>query len=117
MIWASCLLLRRATVLAHSPQSQRTYSILRLFETVRDKDVFARKDRRPGSAGYLLSTRLLVTDLSSPGFVRCIVSIYGQMLDAQLEQLRGTGCPRAAEAEPIFSNFATLKREVGMAPR
>jgi hypothetical protein len=79
LIWASCLLLRPATVLAHSPQSQCTYSILRLFETVRDKDVFARKDRRLGQPG-VLTTRLPVTDLSSPGYVRCIVSIYGQTL-------------------------------------
>src|ERR1700759_1429864 len=53
------------------------------------------------SAGYLLSTRLLVTDLTSPGFVRCIVSIYGQTLDAQLEQVRGTGCPE--RPRPIAS--------------
>jgi hypothetical protein len=50
---------------------------------------------------------MLVTDLTSPGFVRCIVSIYGQTLDAQLEQ-RGSGCPRATEADRLSDDAKDL---------
>ena len=47
---------------------------------------------------------------------RCIVSIDGQTLDAQLEQLRGTGRPRATEADRLSDGLLQGLEGTGIEP-